>query len=127
MRTNRILIFLAALPAGCAQPPQVNEVAGKGCGRNPFQEERVKAKYHTECGNVPYGVGYPRSEAASSRYHVGEMGYCSTYQGLRKLAPWRISKCRCAPVELPVEPQAPMAAPLTTVWPQVTYQVLRWA
>ena len=38
-----------------------------------------------------------------------------------------ISKCKCGPVEFPVEPTVAIACPCATVWPCVTPIVLQWA
>ena len=56
---------------------------------------------------------------------ISPIHYCMSSQGLRGDPPWRISKCRCAPWELPVLPAAPTGAPAEMLWHWLTEIELR--
>ena len=74
------------------------------------------------------------SAAAASNFTQGGLkfkrahSYCpSMYQGLTGVPFRRISKCKCAPVELPVLPDRPINWPRCTLWQMETLIWLKWA
>ncbi|MNT89179.1 hypothetical protein D3C72_2298610 [compost metagenome] len=76
---------------------------------SPYQGE-VRRGYPPKIVSHPAHPPYPNS--ASSRFPASMNAL-----GLIALSALRTSKCRCGPVERPVEPTLAIGVPVLTAWP----------